>query len=163
MMRSFKRMNLMICCFWGLLLLPVSGCAGRQSLPIIFENNALKEHATAFIFALFKQDIAQVLNYSSYPFYLNHQGLINSSEEWAYILSQTTENTEPTQVDILSMVPYPAERLKTEKSNLWAKIFENRFDDKLYLLVQLQINETQQENVLLLLDPITGKVCGFVR
>lgn len=127
---------------------------------------ALNQSATAFIQALFQQDVETVLKHSGLPFYFNHQAILSTDGEWRDTLRQLQLATKPAEVRILALEPYVPARLEREKTDLWLQLLKNQFDTQAYLMVRLQVlpgngRSPFQEEVLLLLDPVSTRVVGF--
>lgn len=155
----------------GLGLLP--GCAATQKQAqhdAIDQNSAalLRQQALNFTQALFHQETAKVLALSAYPFFFDNKAIFDSAADWEQVLAQTSLNTQPADVQISSLNLYTPDMLRKEHPVLWAKLLEYNFEEKYYLLAQVQTLQAQtrqilyQENVLLLLDPQSKKICGFV-
>lgn len=127
---------------------------------------ALNQSASDFIQALFQQDIEAVMQHSGLPFYFNHQAILSTEGEWRDTLRQLRLATQPTEVRILVLEPYVSARLEREKTDLWMQLLKNQFDTQVYLMARLQVlpgngRPAFQEEVLLLLDPVSTKVVGF--
>lgn len=161
---TWKRMSLtLLCSALGLGPVSLTACAARQEFKTPAESKVLKENAVRFALALLQQDRQSVLQYSDYPFYLNHTALIQNAEEWEGILRQVNQHTQSSNVQIRSLMPYSAERLRNEKGSLWAQFLSFGLEDKDYFLIEYQVDENPAEQVLLILDPYSARVCGFVR
>lgn len=127
---------------------------------------ALNQSATAFIQALFQQDIETVMKHSDMPFYFNHQAILSLPEEWRDTLRQLQLATQPAEVRVLALEPYVPARLEREKNVLWMQLLKNQFDTQAYLMARLQVLPGKgrppfEEEVLLLLDPVSTRVVGF--
>ncbi|MBF2054545.1 MAG: hypothetical protein IGS03_13960 [Candidatus Sericytochromatia bacterium] len=160
----FLRQALLISFF----LFGLQACAARpDARPENWASvTALNQSASQFIQSLFQQDIEAVIKHSELPFYFNHQAILSTEAEWRDTLRQLRLATQPTEVRILALEPYVPARLEREKTELWLRLLKNQFDTQAYLMARLQVlpgngRPAFQEEVLLLLDPVSTRVVGF--
>lgn len=167
-MKSILKTLLSLGLLSGLLsgLVSLNACAARQQQAET-PPQSQQQNAITFIQALFNKQLPQVLSLSAYPFYLNHQAILTYEDEWKRTLEELFATAQPTAVQILSLQLLSRALLEKNYTNEWALLLQYGFDDKYFWLAELQINPStgpiQHENVLLLLEPESNKIVGFIR
>lgn len=149
----------------GLMVAP-SGCASREVRPML-ELRQLESLAVQFAQALYAKQLDQVLAQSDYPFYLNHRAVLDSAIEWRQVLESLFQHGQATEVKVLEIQPMSLPYLETSQPDAVAKLIEYGFADKQLMKLTLQTvssqGQTSQEQVLLILSPISGKIVGFIQ
>lgn len=157
---SWLKNGLLLC------LLLLSGCAGASGKLLDATPAALKQSASNFASALYGGEINKVLQHSGYPFYLNHEALIYTEEEWKLLLQQLLQQARPAPTRIVSLEFMTPAQVVNHNPMLWAKLLEYGFEQKIYLRLQVEIQPTGkapfEEILLLLLDPASAQVIGFI-
>lgn len=152
------------------LLSLLSACASVQAPPPEqrrLTQQQLQQGAGSFLTAFFAGKLDDVLSASVTPFYLNHAAIMNNDAELRSTLGQLFQRNHPVAVEVLAFDYYSTMRLETERPRDLAPLIKFGYDDCEFWLVTLLLSPENsrpiQEKVLLLLNPINGKVEGFIQ
>ena len=178
MTARIKRILARVCC--ALTLVNVVGCAQQQqkSAAEVESVPAAEQQASAtrFVEAFFRQDVDALQNSVGLPFFYNRQAILAYPAEWQAVLDQLRTQTQPTEnFSVLSVEPMLPGQILADKPRLWATFLEYKFDGNRYFLytVRQPLSAEAQKNdpqgrryidgkILLIVDPQTAKVRGFV-
>lgn len=161
--RSWLCLLILFCC-----LAPLTACAaqGEQRRQGELELRQLETNAVLFINALYAKETDKVMSLSGFPFYLNHQAVLDQPPEWLDVLDGFFAKAPVTPVQVLEIQPMSAKQMEMEHPEDLAKLMEHDFSDKQMLLLTLQTSpasgQGRVEKVLLLVDPFSGKVVGYI-
>ncbi len=151
------------------LLSLLSACASVQapSPEQRLTQQQLQQGAGGFLTAFFAGKLDDVLAASMTPFYLNHAAIMNTDAELRSTLGQLFQKKHAVPVEVLAFDYYSKVRLETERPKDLAPLIQFGYDDCEIWLVTLLLSPENsrpiQEKVLLLLNPINGKVEGFIQ
>lgn len=153
---------ILLCC-----LAPLTACASQgERRQGELELRQLETNAVLFINALYAKETDKLMSLSGFPFYLNHQAVLDQSQEWLDVLKGFFAKAPVTPVQVLEIQPMTAKEMEMQHPEDLAKLMEHDFSDKQMLLLTLQTSppsgQGRTEKVLLLVDPVSGKVVGYI-
>lgn len=176
-MKTLPRILLTALCFSVL-----GGCAAQQNqdkaAAISVESTPAQQQAAAvrFVEAFFRQDMNVLQESVALPFFYNQQAILAYPQEWSAVLSQLKTQTQPADnFSILSVEPLLPGQILADKPRLWSTFLEYKFEDNRFFLftvrqplsAEMQKKDPQGRRfvdgkILLMVDPATAKVRGFV-
>lgn len=165
----------------ALCLSSLGACAAQQNqdkAAISAESTPAQQQAAAvrFVEAFFRQDVDVLQQSIGLPFFYNQQAILAYPEEWSAVLSQLKTQTQPAEnFSILSIEPMPPGQILADKPRLWSTFLEYKFESNRFFLftvrqplsAEMQKKDPQGRRfvdgkILLMVDPATAKVRGFV-
>lgn len=159
----------------------LTACAAQQQdekSPVQMESTPVQQQAAAtrFVEAFFRQDLDVLQESVGLPFFYNQQAILAYPQEWNAVLSQIQAQTQPADnFSVLSVEPLLPGALLADKPRLWSTFLEYKFENNRFFLftVRQPLSADMQKKdpqgrrfvdgkILLLVDPATAKVRGFV-